>query len=70
MWLSQETEKYASSYSRGVLLSENLAKTIIIPARKNLFIQENIFNKAPVRRIASAMNTNSAITGPNTENPI
>ena len=41
---------------------ETLAKTIIISARQNQFIQENIFNNAPVRRIAIAMNTNSALT--------
>ena len=48
---------------------ETLAKTFIIPVRKNQFIQENIFNNAPVRRIAIAMNTNSAFTGFYTENP-
>ena len=48
---------------------ETLAKTFIIPARQNQFIQENIFNNAPVRRIAVAMNTNSAFTGSSTENP-
>ena len=48
---------------------ENLAKTFIIPARQNQFIQENIFNNAPVRRIATARNTNSAFTGFYTENP-
>ena len=48
---------------------ETVAKTFIIPARENEFIQENIFNKAPVRRIAIAMNTNSAFTGSYTENP-
>ena len=37
---------------------ETLAKTFIVPARQNQFIQENIFNNAPVRRIAIAMNTN------------
>ena len=47
---------------------ETLAKTFIIPARQNQFIQENIFNYAPVRRIAIAMNTNSAFTGSYTEN--
>ena len=47
-----------------------LAKTFIIPARQNQFIQENIFNKAPIRRVAIAMNTNSAFTGSFTENPI
>ena len=40
-----------------------LAKTFIVPARQNQFIQENIFNNAPVRRVAIAMNTNSAFTG-------
>ena len=48
---------------------ETLAKTFIIPARQNQFIQENIFNNAPDRRIAIAMNTNSAFTGSYTENP-
>ena len=48
---------------------ETLAKTFIIPARQNQFLQENIFNNAPVRRIAIAMNTNSALTGSCTENP-
>ena len=48
---------------------ENLAKTFIIPARQNQFIQQNVFNKAPVRRIAIAMKTNSAFTGSYTENP-
>ena len=48
---------------------ETLAKTFIIPARQNQFIQENIFNNAPFRRIAIAMNTNSAFTCPFTENP-
>ena len=48
---------------------ETLAKTFIIPARQNQFIQENVFNNAPIRRIAIAMNTNSAFTGSFTENP-
>ena len=48
---------------------ETLAKTFIIPARHNQFVQENIFNSAPVRRIAIAMNTKSAFTGSYTENP-
>ena len=49
---------------------ETLAKTFIIPARQNQFIQENIFKNAPVPRIAIAMNTNSAFTGSYTENPL
>ena len=48
---------------------ETLAKTFIIPVRQNQFIQENIFNNAPIRRIAIAMNTNCAFTGSFTENP-
>ena len=29
---------------------ETLATTFIVPARQNQFIQENVFNNAPVRR--------------------
>ena len=43
-----------------------LSRTFIIPTRQNQFIQENIFNNAPFRRIAIAMNTNSAFTGSGT----
>ena len=53
-------------------LEFNYLETIadfIIPARQNQFIQENIFNNAPLRRIAIAMNTNSAFTGIFTEKP-
>ena len=50
-------------------LLTTLAKTFIILARKNQFIQENTFNNAPVHRIAIAMNTNSAFTGFYTEKP-
>ena len=48
---------------------ETLPKTFIVPARQNQFIQENIFNKAPIRRVTIAMNTNSAFTGSFTQNP-
>ena len=48
---------------------ENLAETFVNPARQNQFIQENIFNNAPVRRITIAMNTNSAFTRFYTESP-
>ena len=48
---------------------ETLAKTFVIPARQNQLIQENIFNNAPVRWIAIAMDTNSAFIGSVTENP-
>ena len=48
---------------------ETPAKIFIIPARQNQFIQEDIFNNAPVHQIAIAINTNSAFTGSYTENP-
>ena len=48
---------------------KTLAKTFIIPARQNQFIWENIFNTSPIRRVAIAMNTNSALTSSFTENP-
>ena len=48
---------------------KTLAKTFIIPARQNQFIQENIFNNAPIGRVAIAMNTNYALTGSFTDNP-
>ena len=48
---------------------ETLAKTFIIQSSQTQFIQEKIFNNALIRRIAIAMNTNSAFTGSFTENP-
>ena len=43
---------------------ETIARTFIIPSRQNQFIQENVF-----RRIAVAMNTNSAVAGSFHKNP-
>ena len=48
---------------------ETLAKIFSIHAGQNQFIQENIFNNAPIRRVAIALNRNSAFTGSFTENP-
>ena len=48
---------------------ETLTKTFIIPYSHSQFIHEKIFNNAPIRRIAIALNTNSAFTGSFTENP-
>ena len=45
------------------------AKILIIPARQNQFIQENVFNNAAVGPIAGAMNTNSAFTDSCTDDP-
>ena len=42
--------------------SEPLAKSLIISARQNQFIQENTFNNSAVRRNAIAMNTNTEFT--------
>ena len=48
---------------------ETLTKVFIIHARQNQFFQKNFQNKALVRRIAIAMNADSAFTGSYTENP-
>ena len=48
---------------------ETLATSFIILARQNHLIQENIFNDATIRRIAIAMDSNSAFTGSFAENP-
>ena len=48
---------------------ETLAKTFIVPVKQNQFLQEIFFKNAPVRRIAIAMNKNSAFTGSYTGNP-
>ena len=48
---------------------ETIARTFIIPSRQNQFIQENVFNNAPIRRIAVALNANSAVAGSFHENP-
>ena len=48
---------------------ETLARTFFIPSRQNQFIQENVFNNAPIRRIAVAMNTISAVAGSFLKNP-
>ena len=50
-------------------LLETLAEIPIKPTRQELFIQKIFFNNAPVRRIAIAMNTNSAYTRSYTETP-
>ena len=47
---------------------ETLARTCIIPARQNQFIQEYIFKNAPIIRIAIAMNSNSAFNRSFAEN--
>ena len=58
---------YAPVWS--IQLFGDIGKDIHHTCEKNQFIQENIFNNAPIRRIAIAMNTNSAFTGSFTEHP-
>ena len=48
---------------------ETIARTFIIPNNQNTFLQENVFNNAPIRRLAIAMNSNSAFTGSSNKNP-
>ena len=48
---------------------ETLANTSVIRVRQDQFMQENILNNAPVRRVAIAMKTDSAFTGSATANP-
>ena len=60
-------ETLAKIFSIPSRQNQSLLKIFLIPAEQNQFIQENIFNNAPVRRIA--LNTNSAFTGSYTENP-
>ena len=49
---------------------EYFGKTFIIHARQNQFFRENIFNNAPVCRIAVGINANSAFTGSYTKIPV
>ena len=37
---------------------ETIARIFIIPISQNQFIQENIFNKAPIRKLALAIKIN------------
>ena len=48
---------------------ETVARTFIIPSLQNQFIQENIFNNAPIGRVAVAVNTNSTVAGSFHKNP-
>ena len=48
---------------------ETIARSFLIPSGPNQFIQENAFNNAPIRRITTAMKTNSAFIGHFQENP-
>ena len=45
-----------------------VTRTFIIPSGQNQYIQENVFNNAPIRQVAVAMNSNSAFNGNFQEN--
>ena len=64
-YLQWNLERESAQYN----YMETIARTFIFPSRQNQFIQENIFNNAPIRRVAVAMNTNSAVAGSFYENP-
>ena len=63
-YLQWDLEREPAQYN----YMETIARTFIIPSRQNQFIQENIFNNAPIRRVVVAMNTNSAVAGSFQEN--
>ena len=42
-------------YSSGI---QSFGDSVIIPATQNQFIQDNVFNNAPIRRIAITINKN------------
>ena len=64
-YLQWNLEKESAQYN----YMETIARKFIIPSRQNQFIQENILNNAPVRRVYVAMNTNLAVAGSFDENP-
>jgi hypothetical protein len=49
--------------------TEVLPKTFIIPAGQNSWKHEDVFMKEPIRRVAIAMNTNTAFGASNISNP-
>ena len=53
-----------------IQLHGNYSKNLYYSISSNQFKQKNIFNNAPKRRIAAAMNTNSTVAGPCLENHI
>ena len=57
--LQWNLERKPAQYS----FKENISRTVIIPSRQTQFIQENLFNNIPIRRVAIPMNTSSAVAG-------
>ena len=58
----KKTNRYACIHSCGVQLYGYFHTDFNIPAKQNQLIPDNIFNKAPARRIAIVTNSNSAFT--------
>ena len=63
-YLQRNLEREPAHYN----YMETIAKTFIILSRQNQFLQENVFNNAPIRKITVAMNTNLAVAGSFFEN--
>ena len=63
-YLQRNLEREPAHYN----YMETIAKTFIILSRQNQFIQESVFNNAPIRKITVAMNTNLAVAGSFFEN--
>ena len=49
---------------------EILVRNIIIPSRQNQFLQKTVFNNALIRKIAVAIDANSAVAGSFHKNPL
>ena len=58
-YLQRNLEREPAQYN----YMKTIARNFIIPSRQNRFIQENVSNNAPKRRMAVPMNTNSAVAG-------
>ena len=70
------TDSVYTSIERALLKSpaiyeytEVMPKTFVIPAQQNTWKHEDIFMKEPIRRLAIAMNTNTAFGASNMGNP-
>ena len=64
-----QTIKYQLTHQpAGYIFMGTVTRTLIIPSGQNQYIQENVFNNAPIRQVAIAMKSNSAFTGNFQEN--
>ena len=66
----QQTIKYQLTHQTACYnFMETISRSFIFPSVQNQFIQENVFNNAPIRRVAILMNNNSAFTEHFQRNP-